>query len=590
MVANQHIRKTSDTGECNKVKEVPSSLIDGEKAAILESIPDPVILVDTDLKVVWSNAALNKLFNLNADQIKGRHCFETMYGLKRPCEACPVIRAINTGQPCTVDDFSSLGKRWMLRAYPLRDEEGNVTRIAEIFTDITESKRAEDTLNKVSKLQSMILDNSTVGIAFVRNRIYEWVNPKLCELYGIPKEQLEGASTRIIFPDDEAYQRQGDEIYSSLAQGKKAIIETCRRKGDGSLFWCRLEGIALDASRPQEGSIWIVEDITKRKLAEEALEKRILTLTKPLDGIEKNITFEDLFNLSDLQRLQDMLADSWGVAALLTRPDGTAITRPSNFTYFCKFIRNNEKGFRNCQKSDAELGQYNPPGPIIHKCLSAGLWGAGASITIGRRHIANWLIGQVRNEAQSEEEIMEYARSIGIDEIAFREAFLQVPVMPQEKFEQIAHALFALANQLSAIAYQNIQQARFIADRKQAEEALRKSEEKFRGIYEESPLGIELYDREGILLDVNRACLDIFGLSDVKAVKKGFKLFENPNLSEECKAQLRRGESVRLEMPYDFEKVTSGNLYETSKRGIIYLDVLITPLRDIIKASDIGYL
>ena len=262
MADKRRIRKTNGTRECNNVNDMPFSVTDGEKAAILESIPDPVVMLDTDLKVVWSNTAMNKLLNLDADQLAGRHCFEKIHGLKKPCSVCPVVTAINTGQPCTVDDLSSLGKRWMMRAYPLRDNKGNITRIVEIATDITESKRAEDKLNNVRNLQSIILDNSTVGIAFIRNRIHEWVNPRLCEIYGIPKEQLEGSSTRTIFPDEESYHRKGDEVYSLLSRGEKATLETRMRKRDGSLFWCQLEGVALDASKPHEGSIWIVEDIT----------------------------------------------------------------------------------------------------------------------------------------------------------------------------------------------------------------------------------------------------------------------------------------------------------------------------------------
>ena len=76
----------------------------------------------------------------------------------------------------------------------------------------------------------MILNNSTVGIAFVRNRIFEWVNPRMPELFDISMGQFTGASTRIIYPDDKTYQRFSTEAYPLLAQGKKATIEAEMRK------------------------------------------------------------------------------------------------------------------------------------------------------------------------------------------------------------------------------------------------------------------------------------------------------------------------------------------------------------------------
>jgi len=255
--------------------------------------------------------------------------------------------------------------------------------------------------------------------------------------------------------------------------------------------------------RSPSGVMATATDITKNNWAEEAP-----------GGIE-NISFEALFNISRIQHLQDMLAESWGVAILLTRPDGTAVTRPSNFTYFCsEFIRRSKKGCRNCQKSDATLGRHNPSGPIIQKCLSAGLWAAGVSITAGGRHIANWLIGQVRNEAQKEEEIRQYARVIGVDEAAFCRAFLQVPVMPQDKFEQIARTIFVLANQLSAVAFQNIQQAFIIAERKRVEEALRESEKKYRRLHESMTEAFVSVDMNGRIWESNRAFQSMVGYSE----------------------------------------------------------------------------
>ncbi|GAM08668.1 cyanobacterial phytochrome B [Geobacter sp. OR-1] len=228
--------------------------------------------------------------------------------------------------------------------------------------------------------------------------------------------------------------------------------------------------------RNEEGHIirstGMVRDITEQKQAEEALEKRILSLTRPLDD-NWSIDFEDLFNLNDIQRLQDEFAQATGVASIITYPDGTPITQPSNFCRLCfDIIRKTEKGLANCYKSDAILGRLSHRGPAIQPCMSGGLWDAGAGISVGGRHIANWLIGQVRDETQTEERMREYAREIGADEQELLAAFREVPSMSHEKFEAVARALFTLANQLSATAYQNIQQARFISERKQMEAEL----------------------------------------------------------------------------------------------------------------------
>ena len=55
-----------------------------------------------------------------------------------------------------------------------------------------------------------------------------------------------------------------------------------------------------------------VRDITERKQAEEALEKRLVALSKPLDDPE-GINFDDLFSLKDIQEIQDLFAEATGV-------------------------------------------------------------------------------------------------------------------------------------------------------------------------------------------------------------------------------------------------------------------------------------
>jgi PAS domain S-box-containing protein len=81
------------------------------------------------------------------------------------------------------------------------------------------------------------------------------------------------------------------------------------RKGDGSLFWCRLEGKALDASKPQEGVIWIAEDITASKLTKEALlqsEERFRTLFMSMsEGFYlSKVIYDDKGNPCDYRYLE----------------------------------------------------------------------------------------------------------------------------------------------------------------------------------------------------------------------------------------------------------------------------------------------
>ncbi|MBL7119580.1 MAG: PAS domain S-box protein [Dehalococcoidia bacterium] len=117
---------------------------------------------------------------------------------------------------------------------------------------------------------------------------------------------------------------------------------------------------------------------------------------------------------------------------------------------------------------------------------------------------------------------------------------------------------------------------RDITDRKQAEEALQRSEEQFRSIYEESPIGIAVFDCDGNLAHANKAYSDIFGVPHGVDVALGaYNLFEDPTVTDEVKGKLHRGETARYETQFDLE---TAKLYKRSRVVTLDLDVLITPL------------
>lgn len=241
-------------------------------------------------------------------------------------------------------------------------------------------------------------------------------------------------------------------------------------------------------------------------------------------------TFTDLFDLAEIQLLQDRFAAATGVASLITLPDGTPLTAPSRFCRLCRdIIRQTEKGLANCIRSDALIGRPHPEGPVVQPCLSGGLWDAGANITVEGRHLANWLVGQVRNEAQDETAMLAYAKVIGADPVQFAAALHEVPVMSRQQFQHVADALFLFANELSKKAWLNRQQAQLIARQQQTERQLRQEQQKYLGLFDNPLVAVALheflFDPAGepidyIFLAINGAFCEITGLTEAIIGKK----------------------------------------------------------------------
>ena len=117
-----------------------------------------------------------------------------------------------------------------------------------------------------------------------------------------------------------------------------------------------------------------------------------------------------------------------------------------------------------------------------------------------------------------------------------------------------------------------------MTENKLAESTLKANEEMFRTIFEESPICIELFDSDGILVGANQATLELFGV-DSREDLIGFNLFGDPNTPDYVKNSLRNEEIAICETRFDFSKVKVHDLYRTKKSGIMHLDCVYSPIK-----------
>ena len=257
------------------------ALSEGQMRDAIESFPEGIAVYDAEDRLVVCNETYAVLYGA------GRRAAE----LPRTPYATIVRNALEVEEP--PPEYAGRAAQWFedrlnrrqsgdrgVRQYQTGDGRwlhGSWVRsrgggTVSVFTDFTELRRTQDAYGAVRAEEELLLDTLPVGIAFYSGRVIKRCNRRLEQMLGYGAGELQGQSTRVLYPSEALWQEAG-ERYKLLTSGQVLEGEFKLRRKDGGALWCRAVGRAANPDMPETSVIVTYSDTSERHEAERALRR-----------------------------------------------------------------------------------------------------------------------------------------------------------------------------------------------------------------------------------------------------------------------------------------------------------------------------
>ncbi len=247
-------------------------------AKIFASIQDGISVVDKDLTILQVNSTMERWY-ADAMPLVGKKCFQVYRDSATPCQKCPTLDAMNTGQP----GYRIVPKRgphrsitgWLdLYSFPLVEEAtGEVEGIIEYIRDITDRKESQDNLEYEHERFQLLAHNAPFGMLILSEPgDFEYMNPKFIELFGYDLQEIPNSRTwlKLAYPEEEYRHKVISAWIQEFRDAKpgemypRRFTVTCK---DGSQKIIQFRTVKLSRGR----YVVTCEDVTERTRALQAL-------------------------------------------------------------------------------------------------------------------------------------------------------------------------------------------------------------------------------------------------------------------------------------------------------------------------------
>ena len=242
---------------------------------IVQNMAEGIVVQDVAGIYTFINPAAATLLGYTPEELVGQH-----WSIIIPPDQQPIVRAADERRTCgEIDQYElELLHRDGTRVPVLvggspRFEDGRFAGTLAVFTDITERKRAEESLRRLKEFNEGIVQNVAEGIAVEDAAGYfTFVNPAKAAMLGYTPEELVGQHWTVIVPPDQQPIVQAADERRARGETDQYELELVRK--DGARLPVLVSGSPRFEGSRFAGSLVVFTDITKRKRAEEDLRRR----------------------------------------------------------------------------------------------------------------------------------------------------------------------------------------------------------------------------------------------------------------------------------------------------------------------------
>jgi len=247
---------------------------------ILNSMQENVIVISPDYTIVDSNDCFMRFYGKNRNEIIGHKCYEITHQASQPCSGiehpCPMKEVLKNKFAVNIEHMhkDKHGKDILVGivTFPMVNLDGEVEYIVEVQRDITGCKRVEEELQESEEKYRSLVENVKLGV--FRSTLgstdkFLEVNQAMEEITGYSREELLRMNVCDLFMNPEERESVLEEM--ALVKGRIAKELNFKKKDGTKIVVLDTKALVRDSNGELLYFDGILEDITERKQAEEAL-------------------------------------------------------------------------------------------------------------------------------------------------------------------------------------------------------------------------------------------------------------------------------------------------------------------------------